>query len=56
MLDKEAEVQAIRQDMFKRIDKAGRSMDKLNDLLDEKSLGITGQIFYATGGDRRTKK
>lgn len=53
---KEAQTQAIRQDMFKKIDKATDSMDKLAKLLDDESLGITGSIFYATGGDKRIKR
>lgn len=38
------------------IDRATASIDKLNDLLDDPNLGITGNIFLATGGDRRTKR
>lgn len=50
---KEAQIQTIRTDMHKKIDKATRSIDKLNDLLEATDLGITGQIFYATGGQNR---
>lgn len=49
----EQEIQAIRKDTLKRVDKATRSIDKLNDLLDDPNLGITGKIFLATGGGRR---
>lgn len=50
---KEAQIQAIRQDTFERIDTANASMQKLSDLLDDTQLGVTGKIFLATGGDRR---
>jgi hypothetical protein len=49
---KEAQIQAIRQDTLKKIDKAQVSTSKVNELLKE-DLGITGMIFYATGGDKR---
>lgn len=54
-IKKEAEIQAIRQDTFKKVDKANKSMDKLTDLLDNKS-GVTELIFYATGGAKRDKR
>lgn len=54
--EKEAEVQAIRKDTFKRIDKASKKIDRLNTLLDDPNLGISGMIFLATGGDKRTQK
>lgn len=50
---KEAQIQSIRQDTFKTVNKANRSMDKLTQLLDDEELGVTGKIFYATGGDKR---
>lgn len=53
---KEAQIQAIRQDTLDKIKKATASIDKLNDLLDDPSLGTTGFIFYATGGDKRIVK
>lgn len=49
---KEAEIQAIRRDTFKKIDKSNKSTKKLINLI-EKS-GITENIFEATGGKRRS--
>lgn len=53
---KEAEIQAIRQDMFDQVDKANKSIDKLTDLLDTKTIGVSEKIFLATGGDKRIKR
>lgn len=50
---KEAQIQSIRKDMFKTVNRANESMDKLTQLLEDKDLGVTGKIFYATGGDKR---
>lgn len=49
----EDQIQNIHKDMFKKIDKTSRSMDKLNHLLDDPELGVTGKLFYAMGGDKR---
>lgn len=49
---KDAEIDAIRQGIFKKADQATKSTDKLRKLL-ENSDDITLKIFYATGGDRR---
>lgn len=51
----ESQLQKIHKDTFKKIDKASKSMDKLNELLDDPELGVTGRLFYAMGGDRRKK-
>lgn len=51
-IKKEAEIQAIRKDTFKKIDKTSRSTQKLINLLDK---GVTENIFEATGGNRRRK-
>lgn len=53
---KEAEIQSIRKDLFKTADAAEKSVKKLNKLLSETDLGVTGGIFLATGGDKRRKK
>lgn len=50
---KEAQIQSIRKDMFKTVNRANESMDKLTQLLEDEDLGVTGKIFYATGGDKR---
>lgn len=52
--DKEAEIQAIRKDTFKKIDKSNKSTKKLLVLLDSKR--VTENIFDATGGNRRSRK
>lgn len=48
---KEAQIQAIRKDTFKKIDKSNKSTQKLITLLETK--GVTENIFEATGGERR---
>jgi hypothetical protein len=53
---REEEIQAIRQQTLDKADRATESADKLIRLLDSDTLGITGRIFYATGGDKRNKK
>lgn len=50
---KEAQIQAIRKDTFKKIDRSNKSTQKLINLLDAK--GVTENIFEATGGKRRSK-
>lgn len=54
--NKEAEIQAIKVDLLKKAEEAQKSAKKLNKLLDDPDLGITGYIFYGTGGDRRIKR
>lgn len=51
---KEAEIQAVRKETFKRIDKSTKSTQKLINLLDTK--GVTENIFEATGGTYRNKR
>lgn len=53
---REAEIQSIRGELFKKADEAEKMAKRLNKLLQEEDLGVTGRIFYATGGDRRRKK
>lgn len=53
---KEAEIQAIRKDLFKTAQETERSVKRLNTLLEDPELGVSGLIFYAMGGDGRTKK
>ena len=48
---KEAQIQAIREDTFKKIDKSNKSTKKLITLLESKR--VTENIFDATGGKRR---
>lgn len=48
----EAEIQAIKEDTLKSVDKATKSTKKAADVLSKKP-DITLQIFYATGGDKR---
>ena len=50
---KDAELKAIQKDIQKSVDKAAASAEKLNKLLEDKDAGITGMIFYATGGSKR---
>lgn len=51
---REAQIQDIRKDMFRQIDKKMKPVDKLSKLLDNKEeLGITEMIFLATGGNNR---
>lgn len=50
---KEAEIQAVRKDTFKKIDKSTRSTKKLIKLLETK--GVTENIYDATSGSRRAK-
>lgn len=51
---KEAVAQASHKKTIKKINEAKKTSDKLNKLLDDIELGVTGKIFYATGGDKRT--
>lgn len=53
---KEAEIAAIKKATFKKVDKATENLQRVNELLDSKALGITGTIFLATGGDKRIKQ
>lgn len=53
---KEAQIQSIRKDIFKTVNRANKSMDKLTNLIDDTDLGVTGKIFYATGGDKRNER
>lgn len=52
---KERQIQAIRKDTFKRIDRANKSIDKLTHMID-KDMGVTELIFLATGGDNRHER
>lgn len=52
----EAEVQAIRKELWDKADEAKENTERLNKLLKEKDLGVSGYLFYATGGDGRLKK
>lgn len=56
MASKEAKIQAVRQQTLKTIQKTTYTTNKLNDLLEDDTLGTTGFIFYATGGDKRVTK
>lgn len=51
----ERKVQAIQKETYKKIDKQTEEMAKLNQLLEDPHLGVTGMIFLATGGYRRNK-
>lgn len=59
-LQKEAEIQNIRKETFKQIDNKVQRLDdtnqKMGELLTNQDLGVTGNIFLATGGDKRRKK
>lgn len=50
---KEAEIQAIREETFRKIEKSNRSTSKLIALLE--SRGVTENIFDATGAKRRSR-
>jgi hypothetical protein len=50
---KEAEVQAIRKETFRKIDKSNKSSEKLIRLLES---NVAENIFIATGGKRRSRK
>lgn len=50
---KEAEIQAIQEDTFKKIDEATQSAKKLGKLLEDKT--IAEMIYNATGAGRRKK-
>lgn len=52
----EREIQEIRQETLHHAEVAARSTDKLIKLLNDDKLGVTGRIFYATGGARRIQK
>lgn len=56
MARKEAKIQAVRQQTLKTIQKTAYTTNKLNDLLEDDTLGTTGFIFYATGGDLRSDR
>lgn len=45
---KEAQIQNIRKDMFKKIDKTNKSIDKLTELYDKEDIDIAGMIYLAT--------
>lgn len=51
---REKEIQDIRHDTFKKIDKSNKSTDKLIRLLD-KPTDITEMIYEATSGKKRSK-
>lgn len=53
---KEAEIQAVRQETLRSIDKAIYATSKVNDLLEDDKLGTTELIFLATGGEYRSKR
>ena len=53
---REEEIQSIRQETLDAAKKATKSTDKLIKLLEKEDLGVTGNIFLATGGDRRGQK
>lgn len=53
---KEAEIQAIREETFRKIEKSNKSTQKLINLLESKTLNVTENIFLATGGERRQKR
>lgn len=57
---KEAEIQAVRRETFKQIDKRVQRLDdtnqKMDELLDDKNFGVSGNIFLATGGDHRIQR
>lgn len=52
---KEAQIQAVRSQTLKSISRTKKTSNKLNELLEDNTLGTTGYIFFATGGDRRLK-
>jgi hypothetical protein len=49
----ESEIQKTRQEYLEKANTATEQTQKLIDLLDDKDIGITGMIFYATGGADR---
>jgi len=53
---KERQIQRIRNNTLNKADAAAQSTDKLIKLLDDETLGVTGSLFYATGGDKRMKR
>lgn len=53
--EREAEIQAIRADLYKKIDAATNSTAKLNRLIDERR-DTTWLMFLAMGGERRNGK
>lgn len=52
---KEAEIQAIREEVNDKIKEAAEKTEKVNKLLEDKG-GTTYLIFLATGGERRSGK
>lgn len=53
---KEAVIQAIRKETLDQAKKTTKSVGKVNNLLEKERIGVTELIFYATGGERRSKK
>lgn len=51
----EAQIQAVRADLFHTIDQASENTEKLNKLLAQKG-DTTYLIFLATGGEKRNAK
>lgn len=53
---REAQIQALKKSTFKKIDKANKSAERVNDLFEDRDIGITEMIFLATGGEKRNAK
>lgn len=52
----EREIQKIRGETLRHAKTAADNTKKLIKLLDDETLGVTGSIFLATGGDKRIKE